>query len=239
MRNYWIKIGLGALVIFIVGMTGVTLYRRGVVKVNSVLEGSGPLSFPLPFVPFNLDGNKLGTLERVTLHRDAPRHINSVELEVNLPDSLTAAGLQACRLAANFDEDVNRRGVQVRRGPFPHGMFTCIQGDSVPSGYQEFGHAILHPADLRIPLLLPQAVVDDLQKPGFGDSAEATADRADSIAEAASNRADSIAAAAERMADSISEHGNRLGDSLRAEGQRRADSARAAARRLADSLSKH
>lgn len=239
MRNYWIRIGIGALAIFVVGMTGVTLYRRGAARVEGVLAGSGPITFPLPFVPFNLDGDKLGNLERVTLHRDAPRHVNSVELEIKLPDSLTAAGLQACRLAANFEGQVRHRGVEIKPGPFARGMFTCIRGDSVPTGYEQFGQAILHPADLRIPLLLPHDVVRDLQKPDFGDSAEASAERAESIADAASERADSIAAAAERMADSIAEHGNRLGDSLRAEGQRRADSARAAARRLADSVARH
>ena len=98
----------------------------------------------------------------------------------------------------------------------------------------EYGHAVFRPGEVTVPLLLPQSLVDDLQKGDFGDSSD-SAEIVDSISEAVEARADSIANAAERKADSISRQGDRLADSLRTEGQRRADSARAGARRMADS----
>ena len=61
MRTYWLRILLGALAVFAVGMIGVTFARRTRDKVNAVVTGSGPLSIPLPFVPFELEGSKLGT----------------------------------------------------------------------------------------------------------------------------------------------------------------------------------
>ena len=38
MRNYWLKILLGALGVFAVGMIGVTIVRSGIAKVNSVVH---------------------------------------------------------------------------------------------------------------------------------------------------------------------------------------------------------
>ena len=42
--------------------------------------GTGPLTIPLPFVPFQLDGNKLGTVEHLVVNREAPKKVSSVEL---------------------------------------------------------------------------------------------------------------------------------------------------------------
>ena len=75
MRNYWLRIALGALAIFTVGMIGVTLARQGVGRVRHVVEGSGPISVPLAFIPFHLNGQKLGTVSRVVLLREAPKQI--------------------------------------------------------------------------------------------------------------------------------------------------------------------
>src|SRR5687767_14130136 len=100
MRNNWLKIILGALGIFVVGMIGVTLPRSGIAKVNSVVEGEGPITIPLGLIPFVLAGERLGNLDHVTLHRESPNHVSEVELEIELTDSLLAQGLSGCRLAA-------------------------------------------------------------------------------------------------------------------------------------------
>ena len=65
MRNYWLRIALGAAAIFTVGMIGVSLARQGVGHVRGVVEGSGPITLPVAFVPFKLDGRKLGTITKV------------------------------------------------------------------------------------------------------------------------------------------------------------------------------
>ena len=240
MRNYWIRIAFGALAIFMVGMIGITLARQGVGRVRGVVEGSGPITLPIPFVPFKLDGQKLGTLDKVVLLRDAPKRISAVELQIKLRDSMMARGLEGCRLAANFDAQHNRRGVNVNVGPLSTGVFSCLHSTDTSAQLQEFGRAIFQPGDVSVPLLLPNDVVDDLKRGDFGsgdeDSAASVAQaRADSIAEAADAKADSITATVEARADSIAGRSERLVDSLRAEGERRADSTRRAARRVADS----
>ena len=87
-----------------------TLVRRGRDKVTAVVTGSGPLTIPLPFVPFQLDGNKLGTVERLVVNREAPKKVSSVDLEVKLDDSLLVQGLAGCRLAANLESDSKKSG---------------------------------------------------------------------------------------------------------------------------------
>ncbi|MBA3760144.1 MAG: hypothetical protein H0X07_06380 [Gemmatimonadales bacterium] len=223
MRNYWVRIALGAAAIFIVGMVGLTLVRRGLGTVHGVVHGSGPISIPLAFIPFQLNGDKLGTLERVTLERDAPNRVSSVELEVKLSDSLLARGLEGCRLAANLDsKSPNKPGVSVALAPFPEGSFWCAKGDSA-DGLVEYGEATFNPGDVTVPLFLPQGLVDELQSLDMGDdsSSAETGPNVDSIVAAAKLTAESAKVAHNSLRNSLR---NSLIDSLRAEGRRRADS---------------
>jgi hypothetical protein len=239
MRNYWIRIAFGALAIFAVGMIGVTLARQGVGRVRGVVQGSGPITLPIPFVPFKLDGQKLGTLDKVVLLREAPKRISAVELQVKLQDSVMARGLEGCRLAANLDDQHNRRGVDVKVGPLSSGVFSCFHGNDSTAHLQEFGRAVFQPGGVTVPLLLPNDIVDDLRRGDFGSEQDSMASvaeaKADSIAEAADALADSITTAAEARADSITGRSERLVDSLRTEGARRADSTRRAVSRMVDS----
>jgi hypothetical protein len=240
MRNYWLRIALGAAAIFIMGMIGVTLARQGVGRVRGVMEGSGPITLPIAFVPFKLDGQKLGSMEKVVLLRDAPKQISSVELEIKLKDSVLARGLEGCHLAANFDADHKPGNVRVHAAPFSSGVFSCLDRSDSVRGFQVFGRAVFQPGDVTVPLLLPDDIVADLRQGNFGspdeDSIAAVAEaRADSISEAADARADSISDLAQARADSIVARSELLVDSLRREGMRRADSARHAVGRVADS----
>lgn len=247
MRNYWLKILLGAFGIFVVGMLGVTVVRKGMQKAQSVVSGTGPISIPLAFVPFNLGGSKLGTVERVTLLRDAPKRVTAVELELNLQDSMVAQGLAGCRLAANLDSERNHQGFQVHAGQWGKGTFVCLQGDTANTDFVEYGHALVKPANVTIPLFLPSDMANDLAKGDFNSDSEAVADsiaeaaeaRADSATQAIEQRAESIGRAqeergkaigeaAQRKADRITREMNRMADSLRQAGLKRADSIRQA-----------
>ena len=112
MRNYWLKILLGALAVFMVGMIGVTLARRGIAGVERVVASDQPLTIPLGLVPFELQGERLGKLDHVTLMRKSPQEVTAVELEVNLADSLVA------RVEAT-------RGGRVRGVDFPYQRVSC------------------------------------------------------------------------------------------------------------------
>ncbi len=245
MRNYWLKILVGALAIFAVGMIGVTLARRGIAGVTRVVASDQPLTIPLSLIPFELQGERLGKLDHVTLMRKSPTEVTAVELQIQLADSLVARGLAGCRLVANM-ETKGDSGVDIHVGPRSASVFYCA-GDTAQADLLEYGHAVLQPGDVEIPLLLSRDMVKELQhidfgKGGPGEAAEA---RADSIAAASEVQGDSISAAVQqalklqgrdrqRALDSIKAGARRLGDSLRAVGLRQADSARHEAR-VADS----
>jgi hypothetical protein len=212
-------------------MIGISLARQGAQHVRGVVEGSGPISLSIPFLSFNLNGQKLGRVGRIMLLREAPKKISAVELEIELGDSVVARGLEGCRLAANFDDRGHTPGVSVNNRRLSSSVFTCLsQEDSAPE-FQEFGRAVFQPGDVSVPLLLPNDMVNDLREGEFDGAAEDSISAAaeaigDSIADAMEQQADSIAAAAEQRADSIVALSERLVDSLHMEGLRRADSAR-------------
>ena len=248
MRNYWLKILLGALAIFAVGMIGVSLARRGIAGVERVVASDQPLTIPLSLIPFELQGERLGKLDHVTLMRKSPNEVTAVELEIQLADSMVARGLQGCRLVANM-ETKGDSGIDIHVGPKSPSVFYCAgAGDTAQADLLEYGHAVLQPGDVEIPLLLPRDMVKELQHLDFGKGGpgHATEEQADSIAAATEEQADSISLAVQRALqlqghdrrralDSIKAGARRMGDSLRAVGLRQADSARREARSVADS----
>jgi hypothetical protein len=220
MRSYWLKIVLGALGIFAIGMIGVTIVRSGIAKVSSVVEGDGPISIPLGLIPFVLGGERLGKLDRVTLNREAPNVVSDVELTVDLTDSLLAQGLSGCRLAANFENDQGKDGVNIKVGKNHEGTFECLPQDSTPAHLTEFGVAVFRPGDIEVPLLVPTEMVAELQSLDFGDDSTRPGP-GDSLQ---IPNADSIRASVAReleRADSIRSSSNRFADSVRAEARRR------------------
>ena len=242
MRNYWLRIVLGAVAIFSVGMIGISLARQGVGRVRGVVQGSGPVAIPLAFVPFTLNGSKLGTVDKLTVFRDAPKRISAVEIQIKLKDSLLAGGLEGCRLAANLDKNSDAGGMHIGADQFSRGVFSCLTHGDSTTDFREFGRAFFQPGGVSVPLFLPSDIVDDLKKGDFHSDEHSTAsaeERADSIQQAVEAKTDSIATAAEHHADSIMARTNRLVDSLQKEGQRRADSTRRVHRRIADSLARH
>jgi hypothetical protein len=241
MRNYWMRIALGALAIFTVGMIGRALINRGIGSVKGVVEGSGPLSIPLAFIPFELSGNKLGTFERVTLERTAPRNVSSVRIEVKLADSTLARGLEGCRLAANLDHDRNGgHDINIERGKFAEGTFWCANDAATDTALVEYGQAVFRPGDVTVPLYLPHETVAELQDIDFGENSSAAEAAAESTVEAVVDSTvravvDSTVAAEQARARIGPVVKARMVDSLRAEGLRRADSARRELTGLADS----
>jgi len=208
------------------------------VKVNEVVAGSGPISIPLPFVPFQLEGHKLGRVERLVVNREAPKKVSSLDVEVKLDDSLVAQGLAGCRLAANVESDSSRPGdVDVHVDRLGHkAFFFCATNDSA---LVEFGTVTLKPGDVTVPLLVPQSLADELRKGDWGnesDSADALQQRAESLSDRAEEIADSVAELQARHAEGTPVARSKLGDSLRAEGRRRADSLRQTLGRMADSI---
>ena len=140
-------------------------------------------------MPFELEGNKLGRLERLVVNREAPKKVSSVDLEVKLDDSLLVQGLAGCRLAANLESDSSKSGdINFRAHRLEdQAFFFCAKSDS---GLVEFGTVKLTPGDVTVPLLVPVSLAEQMRAGNWGDhddadSADVLAERAESLADKA------------------------------------------------------
>lgn len=154
MTRYWIKIAAGALLIFAAGMVVWTLGRKGASAAHSVFNSADPISIPLKFVDFRVDGSPLGKIQRLTLLRSAPEEFTSVEVTVRLDSAAAADRLRTCLLRLedldNIDENTT---------------FVCATPETPPGAeaFEPFGQVRVQGSDLTIPLMLPTAVVKDLK----------------------------------------------------------------------------
>lgn len=236
MRNYWLRIFLGALAIFAIGMIGISLFRSGADHVRTVVQGDGPITIPLAFIPFVMDGERLGTVKRLVIHRSEPKRASAVEVYIDVADSLLAQGLSGCRLAARVESRGAGHGVDIRTGRDSAGVFYCLPGDSTPADLEEFGEAVLEPGDIRLPLYLSQELVSELES-GFGEAVPGiTPADADSIVAQAQRQVDSAFKAAGLSAESAGVIGRQLGESLRSVARTRLDSVQRELRQMADTL---
>jgi len=220
MRNYWLKIILGAFAIFGVGMGLRAAFVATKSRVSAIANSSAPITIPLAFVPFQLNGDRLGTFDHAILIRKSPKQITGVRLGVKLADSTGAARLAGCDLLAHF-KPAKKTGAE-----FSDADFVCVKGDSAAAhGAERFGDVGFEPGGLNLALYVPKDVAHRLRNEMM-HGVDVHADIA----------ADSIADAAERMGDSIGEAAARMGDSIARLHELRADSIRDAALRQADSV---
>lgn len=159
MTRYWIKIGVGALLVFAVGMGINHLIKLGKARVRVVFDSDQPLSIPLKFVDFRVDGTRLGQLQRLRLLRSAPKEFTGAELTAVLDSGVNVEQLGTCQLRIDNLENVDE-----------HTTFVCVHPDSPPSpvAFEPFGHVTIQGTDLVLTLLLPSQAVQQLRN--LGDS---------------------------------------------------------------------
>jgi hypothetical protein len=220
MKLYWVKIILGALAIFALGMVIRAGINRGRDRIHSITETSEPINipFPLGIMPFRLDGTKLGTVERVTLLRDSPKGISNIRVMVKLSDSIPPSRLKQCMMTIDDPQRINENTT-----------FRCQAADTAGLQLVPYGEINVEGMDTSFPLLLTAAAVADLRSDSANTRMEADAD---SIANAAEAYADSM----NEMADSLTSVNMERADSIREEANQRSDSIREATLRMADSI---
>jgi hypothetical protein len=198
MRTYWLRIALGSLGVFAIGMLFWTLGLKGKAKIKGMVESTDPITIPLALIPFKVDGQSLGTLRQVQIIRSEPEKVKAVNFRVRLADSVGDARLEHCILVVGGSlKDIDAQHA-----------FSCVLasdtvgGDLAPVGEMtsQRGHTYV---------LFAKAGALDSLKIDFGS--EAT----DSIAAAQREFADSIRAVEESRADSIRDASRALADSIR------------------------
>ncbi len=159
--TYWLRIVLGALAIFVVGMLITTGIRKGHDEVEYIVDGSGPISVPLLGLAFRLDGDPIGGIERLRLLRSAPRHIDSVVVVVKLADGASEDWIEGCRLTVRDAQQLNDET-----------SFTCADSTAAADlNLIPFGHVEFKPSGKVVAVWLPESVAADLRTTRVGDGA--------------------------------------------------------------------
>jgi hypothetical protein len=195
MKNYWIKIGLGAFAIFGVGMVLIAAFRSTKAKIRNTFDTTDPISLPVAFVPFRLDGTKLGSLDKLVLLRDVPDQVSGVHIVVKLADSVTAERFKNCVFAIDDVEHLNDKS-----------SFRCQYGDSASPSMTHFGYVFTSATD-SVPLLLPEKAVTELRQLHFklhGSNFSVTSE-ADSMREAVESRMDARSDSVDELRDQADE----------------------------------
>jgi hypothetical protein len=211
MTRYWIKIALGAALIFAAGMIVVNVFRIGRKSVMEVAEGTGPIRVPLLLVPFKLDGERLGTMRQLVIFRDSAQNPTSLELSVAIADSLVPERLADCILALLPANDTT--------GITPTD-FSCVSAaDTGGKGLVQFGELRLRNRSESFPLLAPEDKVQEIRQHSGSRAAdldEAAIEARDSVREARQEAIDSIISAAESQRQESHAEAMRLVDSIKA-----------------------
>ena len=201
MRNYWLRIALGAFGVFAVGMLIWSMVNAGKSHVKHIVESADPITIPLALIPFKVDGQSLGTMRQVQILRSDPKKVEAVNFRVRLSDSVADERLASCVLVV---------GGSLKNIDAQH-AFSCVPaGDTVGADLAPVGDMKTQRGQTYV-LFAKAGALDsieiDFDDQDVADSiAEAHGQFADSIREAEGQRADSIQSAAEQMADSIRSH---------------------------------
>ncbi len=182
MQRYWLKIVVGALATFTIGMLVFAGVRHGASKIERLKDTAEPIDIPLAFIPFTVDGRRLGTLRGLRVLRSEPNRVSFLEFRVKLDQIGDSALSGKCLLNVRDPQHIDAKDT-----------FRCIgEADTAGLGLQQVGTVELRDGHL-LPLVAPKGVLDSFD---FNIDVDQ-----DSLAtEAAEVRADSIATAAESTA---------------------------------------
>ncbi len=154
MTRYWIKILLGAFLVFGLGLAVYSAGRSMVRHVDSDHDITIPLG---AFIPFNVGGERLGTIRSLSIRRSAPKSVIGFAVRARVSDTVTLDRLRSCRMSVTDLERIDE-----------HTTFVCLQADS---GFEEFGEVRLEARlegatrTVIVPLLLPSGTVQEIRGP--------------------------------------------------------------------------
>ncbi len=197
MRSYWFKIVAGAVLIFAVGMIIRSLFRSVKHGVEYVSDGTGPITTPLLFVPFELGGQRIGTFRGLTIYRDSTQKPSSVTLTVALRDTVSSEDLSQCLVTL----------LPSGTGDYNPTSYQCLTAaDTAGKSLARFGFLRIRSSDDSFPLFAPEHDLDELRsnwQPRMHSADSAQQFMNDSLREAISTQIESTMSAAREHAESL------------------------------------
>ncbi|HEX3927004.1 MAG TPA: hypothetical protein VHW65_03335 [Gemmatimonadales bacterium] len=162
-RKYWLKVLAGVVGIFVLGLLVMRGVRAGVQHAKtSIASTVGTMtSKPGLFdVGFRVDGDSLGTVRRLQLLRSTPRRTDSAVMTVQLQDAALMSRVSGCHLALESTHHFNRST-----------SFTCADvDDSASMQLVRFGHVVVDPGHVEVPLFVPREQLASFQHENPGVS---------------------------------------------------------------------
>lgn len=157
MTRYWMKIGLGALLVFALGMAVWYGVRKGVGTVHTVFDTADPITIPIKIATFRVDGVPLGKVRQIKLLRSAPKQVSSVEVTVRLDSASFADRLRSCTMRIDDVERIDERTT-----------FVCVtpENPGAAGAFEPFGVLKVEGTDIVRPVLLPAAAVQGFRRHG-------------------------------------------------------------------------
>lgn len=146
MNRYWLGIGAGALVVFGVGMAGISLGKKGLHELKTAVAGpvAEVLQEPIAALRFSLDGERIGRLQSLEVQSDGQWTDRAIHLVVGLDDPGAAAHLADCGIA----------GDRIR-GPKDDAHFRCVTEAQIErERLVQIGQVRFEPGQLERPLYI-------------------------------------------------------------------------------------
>jgi hypothetical protein len=152
--TYWIKIALGMLVVFGIGMFAVKGVNAGKAKVMDITHSSSSITLPMLGASFKMNDAALGGLEKLQIARSAPDRIQAINLTVRLNDGVDVEQFADCELTVRDASHIDKNT-----------GFTCLTAaDPGFSDLVEFGRIKFLPSGQNHRLMLPRGFRDELQQ---------------------------------------------------------------------------
>jgi hypothetical protein len=151
MNRYWLRIGLGALLIFVIGTAAMAAVRKGKAEFRHFLATAGTrIPLQLANLKFRFDGRSLGKVTGIDFQRTAPADPGRVTVRVALADGADMDALRDCSLTT---DDLSHLDGQTG--------FRCAAPAELGAGdLVETGKIIFEPGTVSRPLYLLQRDVD-------------------------------------------------------------------------------
>lgn len=145
MRSLWLRIGVGAGLVFGVGMMFLTLGRQVKAQVASAIEHGGRVPVPLAMLPVRVDQNKVGQIKRIDVNKDGAG-ARTIHVVATMKDGVDRDWLSQCLLLVDGD---NAGG----------GFFSCVPaGGAEAQGLVTIGEVSFDPDGLTRPIVVQQEV---------------------------------------------------------------------------------
>ena len=151
MNRYWLRIALGALLVFCIGTAAMAAVRKGKAGVGHLLATAGArIPLQLANLKFRFEGSNVGNVTGIDIQRTAPDDPGRVTVRVALTDANDIEALRDCSLTTDDLAHLNERTGFRCAAPAERGA-----GDLV-----EIGRIVFEPGPVTRPLYLLQRDVN-------------------------------------------------------------------------------